>query len=181
MVLMVGTNEGSCDQQALETDRIQLKDTITSLRIQLDGLMVENVSLKRRYDELSKANTHSLAFNLLEKLQSTGFRDCLPKSSKTNLPLKSRRKPMQSGHTSDIVFLHKSVNARRAADTLGSECCFINKSVCDSCFEVYEIPKTPHAKHSVNILKRFGKATEYHNVNILRQLGDPTWKIVGSG
>ncbi|GJX58530.1 hypothetical protein Tco_0289920 [Tanacetum coccineum] len=50
---------GSCDQQALETDRIQLKDTITSLRIQLDGLKVENVSLKRRYDELSKANTHS--------------------------------------------------------------------------------------------------------------------------
>ncbi|GJZ06115.1 hypothetical protein Tco_0539908 [Tanacetum coccineum] len=50
---------GSCDQQAFETDRIQLKDTITSLRIQLDGLKVENVSLKRRYDELSKANTHS--------------------------------------------------------------------------------------------------------------------------
>ncbi|GKC17122.1 putative ribonuclease H-like domain-containing protein [Tanacetum coccineum] len=33
--------------------------SITSLRIQLDGLKVENVSLKRRYDELSKANTHS--------------------------------------------------------------------------------------------------------------------------
>ncbi|GJU44722.1 retrovirus-related pol polyprotein from transposon TNT 1-94 [Tanacetum coccineum] len=58
-VLNVGSTEGSCDQQALETDRIQLKDTITSLRIQLDGLKVENVSLKRRYDELSKANIHS--------------------------------------------------------------------------------------------------------------------------
>ncbi|GJS96683.1 retrovirus-related pol polyprotein from transposon TNT 1-94 [Tanacetum coccineum] len=58
-VLNVGSTEGSCDQQALETDRIQLKDTITSLRIQLDGLKVENVSLKRRYDDLSKANTHS--------------------------------------------------------------------------------------------------------------------------
>ncbi|GKC80368.1 hypothetical protein Tco_1131142 [Tanacetum coccineum] len=32
---------------------------ITSFKIQLDGLKVENVSLKRRYDELSKANTHS--------------------------------------------------------------------------------------------------------------------------
>ncbi|GJT26757.1 retrovirus-related pol polyprotein from transposon TNT 1-94 [Tanacetum coccineum] len=41
-VLNVGSTEGSCDQQALETDRIQLKDTITSLRIQLDGLKVEN-------------------------------------------------------------------------------------------------------------------------------------------
>ncbi|GJV56873.1 hypothetical protein Tco_1457878 [Tanacetum coccineum] len=53
------STKGSCDQQAFETDRIQLKDTITSLRIQLDGLKVEHVSLKRRYDELSKANTHS--------------------------------------------------------------------------------------------------------------------------
>ncbi|GJR13638.1 retrovirus-related pol polyprotein from transposon TNT 1-94 [Tanacetum coccineum] len=35
--------EGSCDQQALETDRIQLKDTITSLRIQLDGLKYKYV------------------------------------------------------------------------------------------------------------------------------------------
>ncbi|GJZ64227.1 hypothetical protein Tco_0620648 [Tanacetum coccineum] len=42
-VLNVGSTDGSCDQQALETDRIQLKDTITSLRIQLDGLKVENV------------------------------------------------------------------------------------------------------------------------------------------
>ncbi|GJX00241.1 hypothetical protein Tco_0184154 [Tanacetum coccineum] len=63
-VLNVGSTEGSCDQQALETDRIQLKDTITSLRIQLDGLKVENVSLKRRYDELSKANTHSQWWDL---------------------------------------------------------------------------------------------------------------------
>ncbi|GJW52516.1 retrovirus-related pol polyprotein from transposon TNT 1-94 [Tanacetum coccineum] len=58
-VMNVCSTDGSCDQQALETDRIQLKDMITSLRIQLDGLKVENVSLKRRYDELSKANTHS--------------------------------------------------------------------------------------------------------------------------
>ncbi|GJV63203.1 retrovirus-related pol polyprotein from transposon TNT 1-94 [Tanacetum coccineum] len=40
-VLNVGTTEGSCDQHALETDRIQLKDTITSLRIQLDGLKLK--------------------------------------------------------------------------------------------------------------------------------------------
>ncbi|GJR28844.1 hypothetical protein Tco_1105076 [Tanacetum coccineum] len=37
-MLNVGSTKGSCDQQAFETDRIQLKDTITSLRIQLDGL-----------------------------------------------------------------------------------------------------------------------------------------------
>ncbi|GKA36863.1 hypothetical protein Tco_0723428 [Tanacetum coccineum] len=68
-VLNVGSTEGSCDQQALETDRIQLQDMITSLRIQLDGLKVENVSLKRRYDELSQANTHSRTANT-EKLSA---------------------------------------------------------------------------------------------------------------
>ncbi|GJY55993.1 copia protein [Tanacetum coccineum] len=50
-VLNVGSTEGSCDQQALDTDRIQLQDTITSLRIQLDGLKLsaltsENTKLK---------------------------------------------------------------------------------------------------------------------------------------
>ncbi|GJU44467.1 integrase, catalytic region, zinc finger, CCHC-type containing protein [Tanacetum coccineum] len=58
-VLNVGSTEGSCDQQALDTDRIQLKDMITSLRIQLDGLKAENVNLKRRYEELSKSNAYS--------------------------------------------------------------------------------------------------------------------------
>ncbi|GKC92447.1 hypothetical protein Tco_1157889 [Tanacetum coccineum] len=57
-VLNVGSTEGSCEQQALDIDRIQLQDMITSLRIQLDGLKVENMSLKTWYDELSKANTH---------------------------------------------------------------------------------------------------------------------------
>ncbi|GJR34464.1 hypothetical protein Tco_1210148 [Tanacetum coccineum] len=68
-MLNVGSTAGSCDQQALETDRIQLKDTITSLRIQLDGLKVEHVSLQRRYDELSKTNTHSRTANT-EKLSA---------------------------------------------------------------------------------------------------------------
>ncbi|GKA80459.1 hypothetical protein Tco_0787151 [Tanacetum coccineum] len=43
-VLNVGSTKGSCDQQALDTDRIQLKDTITSLRIHLDGLKAENIN-----------------------------------------------------------------------------------------------------------------------------------------
>ncbi|GJX52748.1 hypothetical protein Tco_0281117 [Tanacetum coccineum] len=93
-MLNVGSTEGSCDQQALETDRIQLKDTITSLRIQLDGLKVENVSLKRRYDELSKANTHSrtaytaklsafTAENTKLKAQVTGTTSSGPSTSET--------------------------------------------------------------------------------------------------
>ncbi|GKC59145.1 hypothetical protein Tco_1086743 [Tanacetum coccineum] len=37
-VLNVVPLKGSCDQQAFDTDRIQFEDSITSLRIQLDGL-----------------------------------------------------------------------------------------------------------------------------------------------
>ncbi|GJU64657.1 hypothetical protein Tco_1246492, partial [Tanacetum coccineum] len=93
-VLNVGPTTGSCDQQALEIDRIQLKDTITSLRIQLDGLKVENVSLKRWYDELSQANTHSCtaytetlsaltAENIKLKAQVTGNTSSGPSTSET--------------------------------------------------------------------------------------------------
>ncbi|GJS98158.1 hypothetical protein Tco_0819328 [Tanacetum coccineum] len=93
-VLNVGSTEGICDQQALDTDRIQLQDMITSLRIQLDGLKVENVSLKRRYDELSQANTHSrtaytdklsalTAENTKLKAQVTGKTSSGPSNSET--------------------------------------------------------------------------------------------------
>ncbi|GJU02940.1 hypothetical protein Tco_1113278 [Tanacetum coccineum] len=68
--------------------------TITTLRIQLDGLKVENVSLKRRYDELSKANTHSrtayteklsafTAENTKLKAQVTGTTSSGPSTSET--------------------------------------------------------------------------------------------------
>ncbi|GKF07268.1 hypothetical protein Tco_0041492 [Tanacetum coccineum] len=58
-MLNVGSTVGSFDKQALETELTQLKDTITSLRIQLDGLKAENVNLKRHYEELSKSNAYS--------------------------------------------------------------------------------------------------------------------------
>ncbi|GKG02536.1 hypothetical protein Tco_0310172, partial [Tanacetum coccineum] len=63
-----------------------MKDTITSLRIQLDGLKVENVSLKKWYDELSKANTHSrTAYTEHTKLkaQVTGTTSSGPSTSET--------------------------------------------------------------------------------------------------
>ncbi|GJR88820.1 hypothetical protein Tco_0212831 [Tanacetum coccineum] len=42
-----------------ETELTQLKDAITSVRIQNDGFKVENENVKRRYQELSETNTHS--------------------------------------------------------------------------------------------------------------------------
>ncbi|GKE35875.1 hypothetical protein Tco_1455197, partial [Tanacetum coccineum] len=58
-MLNVGPTVGSFDKQALETELTQLKDAITSVRIQNDGFKVENENVKRRYQELSETNTHS--------------------------------------------------------------------------------------------------------------------------
>ncbi|GJU47527.1 retrovirus-related pol polyprotein from transposon TNT 1-94 [Tanacetum coccineum] len=68
------------------SDKKSLKDTLPILRIQLDGLKVENVSLKRRYDELSKANTHSRTAyteNTKLKAQVTGTTSSGPSTSET--------------------------------------------------------------------------------------------------
>ncbi|GJX87146.1 hypothetical protein Tco_0339160 [Tanacetum coccineum] len=58
-MLNVGPTVGSFDKQALETELSQLKDALTSVRIQNDGFKAENVNLKRRYKELSNSNTYS--------------------------------------------------------------------------------------------------------------------------
>ncbi|GJS11685.1 hypothetical protein Tco_0368481 [Tanacetum coccineum] len=57
-MLNVGSTVGSFDKQALETELTQLKDAITSVRIQNDGFKVENENVKRHYQELPETNTH---------------------------------------------------------------------------------------------------------------------------
>nr|GEU97998.1 hypothetical protein [Tanacetum cinerariifolium] len=66
-MLNVEPTVGSFDKQALETELTQLKDAITSVRIQNDGFKVENVNLKRRYQELSTSNSH-LRDTLIRKI-----------------------------------------------------------------------------------------------------------------
>ncbi|GJZ23284.1 hypothetical protein Tco_0560743 [Tanacetum coccineum] len=58
-MLNVGSTVGSFDKQALETELNQLKDTLTSVIIQIDGYKAKNVNLKRRYEELLNSNTYS--------------------------------------------------------------------------------------------------------------------------
>nr|GEX48049.1 hypothetical protein [Tanacetum cinerariifolium] len=53
--------------KALETELTQLKDTVTSLKIQNDGYKVTNANFNRCYEEFSKANTH-LRTTSLEKI-----------------------------------------------------------------------------------------------------------------
>ncbi|GJS83232.1 integrase, catalytic region, zinc finger, CCHC-type containing protein [Tanacetum coccineum] len=124
----MGSTEGSCDQQALDTDRIQLKDTITSLRIQLDGLKVENVSLKRRYDELSKANTHSrTTYTENTKLKAQVLREPWNHSS---LPAKSANARRVEAH-------HRTLNKRNRVDSnlLVKHSVSVSNlnNVCDAC------------------------------------------------
>ncbi|GJW87864.1 hypothetical protein Tco_0163204 [Tanacetum coccineum] len=45
--------------EGFETELTQLKDALTSVRIQIDGYKAENVNLKRCYEELSKSNAYS--------------------------------------------------------------------------------------------------------------------------
>nr|GEV27130.1 hypothetical protein [Tanacetum cinerariifolium] len=58
-MLNVEPTVGSFDKKALETELTQLKDAITSVRIQNDGFKIENVNLNRRYQELSTSNSYS--------------------------------------------------------------------------------------------------------------------------
>nr|GEY22408.1 integrase, catalytic region, zinc finger, CCHC-type, peptidase aspartic, catalytic [Tanacetum cinerariifolium] len=66
-LLNVGSIDDSCNKQALETKLTQLKDTVTSLKIQNDRYKVTNANLNRCYEELSKANNH-LRTTSLEKI-----------------------------------------------------------------------------------------------------------------
>nr|GEX11343.1 hypothetical protein [Tanacetum cinerariifolium] len=54
-------------KHALETELTQLKDAVTSLKIQHDGYKVINANFNRCYEELSKVNTH-LRTTSLEKI-----------------------------------------------------------------------------------------------------------------
>nr|GEX53550.1 hypothetical protein [Tanacetum cinerariifolium] len=66
-LLYVGSTESSFETKALETEIAQLKEGLTSLKIQNDGYKVTNANLNKFYQELSKANTH-LRTTSLEKI-----------------------------------------------------------------------------------------------------------------
>nr|GEX36068.1 hypothetical protein [Tanacetum cinerariifolium] len=58
-MLKIGSPVGSLDKNASETEITQLKDNITSLRIQNYGYKIKISNHTRRYLELSKVSTHS--------------------------------------------------------------------------------------------------------------------------
>nr|GEV37635.1 reverse transcriptase domain-containing protein [Tanacetum cinerariifolium] len=63
----VGSTESSFEMKALETKIAQLKEGLTSLKIQNDRYKITNANLNKCYQELSKANTH-LRTTSLEKI-----------------------------------------------------------------------------------------------------------------
>nr|GEV10674.1 hypothetical protein [Tanacetum cinerariifolium] len=54
-----GPNLSTLDYQALETENTQLKDELTAIRIKNDSLRDENVSIKKRYQDLYKSKVES--------------------------------------------------------------------------------------------------------------------------
>nr|GFA99070.1 hypothetical protein [Tanacetum cinerariifolium] len=66
-LLNVGSIESRFETKALETEIAQLKEDLTSLKIQNDGYKVKNANLNKCYQELSKSNTH-LRTTSLEKI-----------------------------------------------------------------------------------------------------------------
>ncbi|GJZ48858.1 hypothetical protein Tco_0603048 [Tanacetum coccineum] len=161
----------------------QHHEGVNVVPLKLDGLKVENVSLKRRYDELSKANTHSRTA-YTEKINALTAEIA---KLKTELSGKKRVKPTSGAsktvpkraprnHSSLPV---KSVNARRAADhNRKLNVVDHNQFVIRSLKSVNT--KTPQAKHSVNHTKQVWKATRNHNVNTTKTAWRPTRKVVGS-
>ncbi|GJU75786.1 retrovirus-related pol polyprotein from transposon TNT 1-94 [Tanacetum coccineum] len=131
-VLNVGSTEGSCDQQALETDRIQLKDTITSLRIQLDGLKVENLKAQVTGKTSSGPSTSETPKVLAPGMYNLGSKYIPPPKranwvKPTPLPKKKQEKKTHFYRASktvprDPIGNHsslpiKSANARRVVQT----------------------------------------------------------------
>ncbi|GJT39537.1 hypothetical protein Tco_0939402 [Tanacetum coccineum] len=69
-VLNVGSTVGSIDKQALETELSQLKDAITSVRIQINALTAENAILKT---ELSGKNSSGSTASEKPKVLASGM------------------------------------------------------------------------------------------------------------
>ncbi|GJS81535.1 hypothetical protein Tco_0748076 [Tanacetum coccineum] len=171
--------ECSFNKQALEIELTQLKDAITSVRIQNDSFRVENVNLKRLYHELSTSNSHSrdaltgkitaltaenakLKTKLIIKIRSGPTASEKPKvlasrmytnNSKTK-PTTDSHKPMLKSHTQNHHILpSKSVYVGRAADhNRKLNVVDHNQFVIRSLKSVNT--KTPQAKHSVNHTKK---------------------------
>ncbi|GJR25385.1 hypothetical protein Tco_1101617 [Tanacetum coccineum] len=119
-MLNVGSTVGSFDKQALETELTQLKDAITSVRIQNDRFKVENENVKRRYQELLKTNTH-LRDALTGKITSLTTENAKLKTeliSKIRVkPATRASKPMSKSDTRNHNTLPaKSKKARRVED-----------------------------------------------------------------
>ncbi|GKB33361.1 hypothetical protein Tco_0872762, partial [Tanacetum coccineum] len=178
-MLNVGSTVGSFDKQALETGLTQLKDALTSVRIQIDEYKAENVNMKRRYEEMLKSNAYS---------RST-FTTKINALTAKNIKLKTEVSgKMSSGFTaseepkvlaSGMYTNSSNVNARRAAFHNRKLNVVDHNQFVDHSLKSVNT-KTPHAKHSVNHTKKVWKATRNHNVNTTKTAWRPTRKVVGS-
>nr|GFB30691.1 hypothetical protein [Tanacetum cinerariifolium] len=108
-MLNLGGNEdstaSSVNVQALETELCQLKDTITSLRIENDALMVTNANVHRCYKELTLSNTY-LRNSSVEMIKAQ-------KAEITSLKAKRVGKPSSGTRNSSV----ETIKAQKAEIT----------------------------------------------------------------
>nr|GEY34876.1 hypothetical protein [Tanacetum cinerariifolium] len=107
--------------KALETEIAQLKEGLTSLKIQNDGYKVTNANLNKCYQELSKANTH-LRTTSLEKIATEKAEIATlkaeavgkKKSGPTGTPTKPKKPPVQ--HKKPTVSVNMFPKAKPATE-----------------------------------------------------------------
>ncbi|GJR76020.1 retrotransposon protein, putative, ty1-copia subclass [Tanacetum coccineum] len=121
-MLNVGSTVGSFDKQALETELTQLKDALTSVRIQIviNALTAENAKLKT---ELSGKMSSGFTASEKPKVLASGMYTIVQKynhSKKSQLeqtlPLNLVNYANKKPHREPCILTSKSVNARKAAD-----------------------------------------------------------------
>nr|GEY68641.1 hypothetical protein [Tanacetum cinerariifolium] len=184
---------------ALETELTQLKDTVTSLKIQNDGYKVTNANLNRCYKELSKANTH-LRTTSLEKIatqkaniatlnaKTVGIKSATGASkpaSKSNAWI-YRKLPAKSTKGEKVEEHIRNLNKNNGVDShVKRSVCVKNlNAVCDACHEclissnhdnclVYSVKsvncKQPKAKNTVRTTKKVWRPKVVTSIKPLRK------------
>ncbi|GJY93486.1 hypothetical protein Tco_0509268 [Tanacetum coccineum] len=105
------SNLSTLEFQALETENTQLKEELTAVRIKNDSLRDENVSIKKRYQDLyqfkaeSNSNMSSRAVVPEKpKVLAPGLYAMMPKITKPKVvPLEKSRSVSTSEHANNVI------------------------------------------------------------------------------
>ncbi|GJV97032.1 retrotransposon protein, putative, ty1-copia subclass [Tanacetum coccineum] len=179
-------NLSTLEFQALETENTQLKEELTTVRIKNDSLRDENVSIKKRYQDLYKSKQMYLlgSTNVCVNL-STGIKSVTEASkSKSKCETKTHRNlPARSENVKRVDNPLRNLNKRNHVDSSLSvkRTGFISKSVsvCNICNECLVFGN--HNKCGVKNLNSVNaKNPKVNNDATVKQVWKATGKIFAS-